>query len=231
MKNGNEEPKNVLLFQSESTWKKKLPEASLKSAAVRKAVIHHLVRPVFSVKRNFLAFRLVWSKKRYANVHYIWRNICSYQADINSALKGIDGVEFFISTITATFSLPSKDVSPALAFWVALNSEMVEDLAIYNVMRNNSLGAELRLLNSRKEAKDGKPEADREGYLVGMVLKDHQPGYVSDMLKQILPAEEMPSHREHLYIKSKPGSDYEHVLLKAGQSLERFWLKFYTEVY
>lgn len=217
----------LLTFQSGSITKK-LPEATLCSNTVKKAVVEYLVKPLLRIDRRFLAFRLVWMHKQHQNSDEIWRNFAFFQQHTCNQLKEIEGIEFFLSVISATVTVPKKDVNPAIAFWIAINPYRIQEYAIYNLMRSNTFGAELKIMTN----KTAKGELERQVNNVAMALKDYGAGYVHNKLENLLPDDISKDYRcQQLHMKAEQGTDYPGILMRAQRALLQHGLNLLVETY
>lgn len=137
----------------------------------------------------------------------------------------MNGIDFFLSTITATISMPSKDVNPALAFWVVINPSYLQECTVYQQMRSNTFGAELKIMTN----KTAKNEVERQSCHVSMALKDYGHGYVRSMLDFLLPAEYKPCQYGRVYIRA--GMKYTNDVLNARHTLERHGVELNIETF
>ena len=174
-----------------------------------------------------MAFRLVWTKRQRTNTESVWPNLPSYQQTACEQLKQLPGVEFFLSSITATTIAQNKTVNPGLAFWVALNQFEVHESLVYITMRNNEYGADLKIMTH----KSGQNEYEQHVHNLSLLVKDYGPGFVQTKVASALgPGEQYL--RDRIYMRAAPADAiYPKVLLTAQQVLGRMGLQLYLETY
>ena len=200
-----------------------MPGLKLRSVQIRNALSESLIKPLLDqADFTYLAFRLMWTnKKRQADE--VWKHITSHQRQVCDQLKAISGTVFFISSITATVTMTTKAVHPGIAFWVGVDTRVVQEYHIYTSLRNNSLGAEVKIITHRTAAN----ELQRQVNAVSMAVKDYGPGYVE--AKVCLPE---PYLRERFYMRAAPGDAvYTDIIQNAHLTLAQLGLVFHLETY
>ena len=219
---------SALLLQADVSGKR-LPDNGLTCARLRAAIADLLVKPLLRADRRYLGFRLMWNSKRMSNYDEIWSNITYYQQEVCGQLSQFAGIEFFLSTITATVTRmkASRVIHPGLAFWVAVDPAVASDLHVYTAMRKNAFSAELKLMTSKSAV----TETDRQINNVAMAVKDFGPGYVQSKVSSGLgPGAEYL--RDRLYLSMAPEhSHYQQVIVCAQQALGQVGLHLHVETY
>ena len=130
-----------------------LPAPSLRSRPVRKILAEQIVGPVLERGWRVAAFRMNWQQHKETLNQNVWKAIVQLRTDLDSLVKKMDGILFFISAVTATQSLQTQSTSgsnvrykiyPGVAYWL-VTRDHIADALLYKHMQNNSLGAVLKL--------------------------------------------------------------------------------------
>ena len=195
---------------------------------MKKALASYLVRPLVQQARRMMAFRLVWTSKLCRDTQSIWPNMRYFQKAACDLLQEFPGVEFFLSSITATTSVGKvKSVNPGLAFWVAIDTRTGHESQVYLTMRNSRLGAELKILTHKSVPS----EVDLQVHYLSIVLKDYGPGFVETKVASTLgPGEQYL--RDRVYMRAaQPDADYLQKLLLAQEALCNLGLQMHVETF
>ena len=183
------------------------------------------MQPLLQNHLKYLAVRLVWTNKN-DQAECVWKYITNYQYEVCEQLKGIPGVLFFLSSITATVTMATRAVHPGIAFWLAADPQVVQEYQIYTALRNNTYGASLKIITHRT----ANNEIDRHVNNVSMAVKDFGPGYVQDKIRLAGLPETRHYLRERIYMRSTPEETYYiDVLSRAQQILASQGLVFHLE--
>lgn len=202
-----------------------MPEHRLGSMAIKNALRVYLVEPLCGDYYKYLTFRIVWTRKECQNPDAVWENIFNFQQTFSNRLKSLDGVVFFLSAITATITMSSKTVHPALGFWVATDPNIVKESQVYILMRNVAAGAEVKIISQR-----GDNPVQQQMYNLSVVLKDIGPGYVKQKLDSVFGRSPFP--KERIYMKAAPrDAVYPNVLKSTQEVLTSYRMSLGMEIF
>ena len=162
---------------------RKNPATMLQSSTVSNYLATHIVAPVLQRVQKSCAFRLV-IMRRDLTEQDLWQHTEWGRRVVDEAIKKLPGVDFFASALTATVSVHrgSRIIYPALGFWVI--GDQLQESVVLSSLRQNPLGARLKLFTQRTNTKFN---ADRELYLLSMVVKDCTGGFVQKKIEMHCP--------------------------------------------
>ena len=172
----------------------KYPNKYLSSVEVRDCLQTQIVQPVVNSSRMVCAFRLIW-RGTDGYCDQIWENIAEYHQLANNIVKAVPGVDFFVSSVSATASWKyhkkekTVQIFPAIAFWVVTE---VEDFCRFQCqllreVDQNRFGASAKLLNAENPSR-GQAYADTICKTLFTVMKDVQGNYVETRMETISPS-------------------------------------------
>lgn len=155
-----------------------MPEAKLNSPHVRSILKTCIIDQLITMENmQFVTFRMVWVRRDDAERDLVWNSIFDIQQEFCNILKGLPGLHFFLSSVTATWTKATKRIHPAVVFWAAKDPFALEDLQMYSSLRNKSFGSELKFVNMK-----GANAADFQLNHLCIALKDFGPGWVQQKL-------------------------------------------------
>ena len=134
----------------------KFPCSQLVSREIKQHLQEQLLDPLSRAEKRVCAFRMAWRINDKAAQEEIWYQMPQYHAKVIDAIKMLDCIGFFISTVTATTTaygkLPNKPsvVYPAVAFWVVMKDGNFAEMqqALLMKAHSNPYNAEVKLLGS-----------------------------------------------------------------------------------
>ena len=171
--------------------KPKYPNINLTSAAIRETLTRHLVLPAVERHARVIPFRLVWRGLDH-ELADVWGNIVALRERVDAMVRQVDGISFFVSSVTGTVSIHVRkqdqptDIFPALAYWVVGEGPQFNESALMTTVMNNGLGATFRQMAQRKTKVGTEGAADRGAATLYMVVKDHGEGFVRGKIDESL---------------------------------------------
>lgn len=170
------------LFSSDDK-KAVYPISNMTTVSHKEALRDYIAKPLVEQNCSVLAFRVVW-RGQLVELEQVWKNIIPYREQCDTILNKTDNIQFYISAITGLFNRRNQasgetvrsPVYPAIAYWVASNSDNFD---AYQVLRNVEMSMRgIATVRPLGNAVPMKTENDFSSSLC-TVLKDHNGGYIN----------------------------------------------------
>lgn len=172
--------------------KPKYPNINLSSTNIRSLLTEYVVKPVMAAENSHVvAFRLVWRGQE-EELDMAWQNIIAHRETVDSIIKDMTGVSFFVSGISGTVSIHSRtdqptDIYPALAYWVVGELPDFNESRLMAAMMKNGVGATVRQISQRRRPTEANffSMSNHRAATLFMVVKDYGKGYVRDKIETL----------------------------------------------
>lgn len=181
---------------------------------------------------KYFGIRLTWSGKEWPEdkLGLLWQNIPSYQEAASKQVQQIPGVDYFISSLTATASFASgkpTSVNPGIAFWIVTDAQFTNELLLFTRLRKNPFGAALRMITMKKTTTC---EEVRQLNNLAITLKDSCYGYIQQRIES---ETGMSSARNFICVNmaGQNGTKYRNILQQAGTALQNWGLSTQLDEY
>jgi len=171
----------------------KYPSNNLSSKPIKDSLAEHLVIPTVSSSCAIYACRMVWRNDNEEENDANWLDIVSKRLHIDSIIRALPGIGYFVSAITAIFNKPSrkgdvpKFIYPAVAYWIVSAGGTLAQQQLWGALQTACPNAEVRLLG-RSAPLESQQAASSALHIV---LKDHNSGYVRQRLVSSTAASEL----------------------------------------
>lgn len=140
--------------------------------------------PLVDRSCHAVGFRAIWRIKDETKLKHAWDSLVRHRQSIDQVVQSVEGIAFYISSITGVFSKPShkgevpQEIYPAVAYWLALKNPDFDPYTLMNAI-SNIFNTETRLISNPTM-----PSVENFTTSLCAVLKDQMNGFVRQKIKE-----------------------------------------------
>lgn len=180
---------------------RRYPNNNFASKSQKEALQQFLLQPVsmMLIGSQVVACRLIWRVTGEDATH-AWGQIAANRQACDAAIRDINGVAFFVSSVTGVFNKPSRKgmllqhIYPALAYWVIHRDPLFPVNQVLSRLSAVAVGQpEVRVIGSTSHTQYNSMSSS-----LFAVLKDHTNSFILKKLSSSIELTGMPITTENL---------------------------------